>query len=79
MFSSPAAVDILLDGTFSLWEMMLSLNPSIPGEGTQFVNIFAKNDQNNPDRTALEYCNLIRSKCIILAPSFRFLRYFKVI
>lgn len=79
MFSSPAAVDILFDGTFSHWEMMLPLNPSVPWEGTHFVNIFTKNDQDNSDLTGLEYCNLIRSKCIILASSFRFLHYYKVI
>lgn len=75
MFTSPAAVDILFEGTFSHWEMMFPLNPSVPWEGTHFVNIFNKNDQNNSDLTSLEYCDLMRSGCITLASSLRLLHY----
>lgn len=73
MFSRPAAVDILFDSSFSHWEMTLPLNSSVPWEGTLFVNIFNKNDQNNSDLTDLECCDFIRSGCITLALSFRLL------
>lgn len=53
-----------------------ALNPSVPWEGTYFVNIFNKNDQNNSDLTGLEYCDLIRSGCITLASSLRLLYYY---
>lgn len=71
MFSRPAAVDILFDSSFSHWKMTLPLNPTVPWEGTLFVNIFNKNNQRNSDLTDLKCCDLIRSGCITLASSFR--------